>query len=246
MSYTKTTWVTGDTITAAKLNKMEDGIEAASGGSLANIKDGTGTGAVEEGLIGDDIPAASRNVASGAFAHVEGGYIYAEEGEETEYYPNVASGGSSHAEGNGTTASGYGSHAEGYGTTVSGYASHAEGDSTTASGDCSHAEGYLVTASGVCSHAEGEGTTASGLNSHAQNTGTIAQGMCQTAIGQFNVAQGTADSIASTDYAFIIGNGTDPNAPRSNALAVRWDGAIVLADGTVLTVAQLAKVANLT
>lgn len=31
MSYTKNTWVTGDTITATKLNNMENGIEAAAG-----------------------------------------------------------------------------------------------------------------------------------------------------------------------------------------------------------------------
>ena len=30
MSYTKNTWATGDTITAAKLNGMEEGIEAAN------------------------------------------------------------------------------------------------------------------------------------------------------------------------------------------------------------------------
>ena len=33
MSYTKTTWETGDTITAEKLNNIEDGVEAASSGS---------------------------------------------------------------------------------------------------------------------------------------------------------------------------------------------------------------------
>ena len=33
MSYTKTTWETGDVITAEKLNKMEDGIESAAGSS---------------------------------------------------------------------------------------------------------------------------------------------------------------------------------------------------------------------
>lgn len=32
MSYTPTTWVTGDTITATKLNKMENGIASAGGG----------------------------------------------------------------------------------------------------------------------------------------------------------------------------------------------------------------------
>lgn len=34
MSYTQQTWVTGDTITAAKLNNMEQGIASAGGGPL--------------------------------------------------------------------------------------------------------------------------------------------------------------------------------------------------------------------
>ena len=36
MSYTKQTWATGDTITAAKLNHMEDGI-AGGGALMANL-----------------------------------------------------------------------------------------------------------------------------------------------------------------------------------------------------------------
>lgn len=38
MSYTPTTWATGDTITAAKLNNMEDGIANAGGGWDAIIR----------------------------------------------------------------------------------------------------------------------------------------------------------------------------------------------------------------
>ena len=34
MSYTPTTWTTGDTITAEKLNHLEGGVEAADGGAL--------------------------------------------------------------------------------------------------------------------------------------------------------------------------------------------------------------------
>lgn len=34
MSYSKQTWQTGDVVTSAKLNHMEDGIEAAGGGAL--------------------------------------------------------------------------------------------------------------------------------------------------------------------------------------------------------------------
>ena len=34
MAYTPTTWVTGDTVTATKLNKMEQGIASAGGGDV--------------------------------------------------------------------------------------------------------------------------------------------------------------------------------------------------------------------
>ena len=37
MSYTKTNWQTGDVITAEKLNKLENGVEAASNGSIFYI-----------------------------------------------------------------------------------------------------------------------------------------------------------------------------------------------------------------
>ena len=37
MSYTKTTWASGDTITAEKLNNIESGVEAASAGGGAYI-----------------------------------------------------------------------------------------------------------------------------------------------------------------------------------------------------------------
>lgn len=221
-----------------------------------NINDGTGTGAVVEGLIGTDVPAESRNEASGANAHAEGGYIFVSNGGETVYLKSVASGASSHAEGRGQAtaelshaeavgiASGEYSHAEGFSTASAQY-SHAQNYSAQANGFCSHAEGNLAHANGRVSHAEGQSSTADGDNSHSQNERTIAQGKSQTVIGRNNVAQGTANSYVDTDYAFIIGNGTS-NSDRSNALAVRWDGAIVLANGTVLTVEQLAKVANLT
>ena len=123
----------------------------------------------------------------------------------------VASGGSSHAEGRGTTASGMnGSHAEGFGATASGT-------------NGSHAEGYYTTASGYYSHAEGNNTIASGIASHAQNQGTVAQSQSQTALGKFNIEDSTS--------AVIIGNGTADNA-RSNALTVDWNGNVEAA-GTI-------------
>ena len=44
MSYTPTTWTTGDTITATKLNKMEQGIASAGSGDILfdiGVEDGT-------------------------------------------------------------------------------------------------------------------------------------------------------------------------------------------------------------
>lgn len=42
MSYTKQTWQTGDTITAEKLNHIEEGIESADGGAVSDVQiDGT-------------------------------------------------------------------------------------------------------------------------------------------------------------------------------------------------------------
>ena len=101
------------------------------------------------------------------------------------------------------------------GTVASGYSSHSEGVYTFASGNYSHAEGILVNASGEYSH--------------AQNEGTIAQGQSQTVIGKYNIAQGTNSSIANTDYAFIIGNGTSSNP--SNALTVDWNGVVDAKNG---------------
>lgn len=44
MSYDKQTWQTGDVVTSAKLNHMEDGIAAGGGGVLVvNVDDETGT-----------------------------------------------------------------------------------------------------------------------------------------------------------------------------------------------------------
>jgi len=38
MAYTPTTWVTGDTVTATKLNKIENGIASAGGGGLIGFE----------------------------------------------------------------------------------------------------------------------------------------------------------------------------------------------------------------
>jgi hypothetical protein len=135
------------------------------------------------------------NTSSGNYSHSEG-------------RGSTSSGLYSHAEGKGNDSSGSDSHAEGSNTISSGVASHAEGDGTESFGANSHAEGQDTLAYGSWSHAEGSGTTTYGQYSHAEGLGTITNGDYQLTIGQFN-------STASTQSAFIIGNGTS-NTNRSN------------------------------
>jgi hypothetical protein len=144
------------------------------------------------------------------------------------YTSNKASGGYSHAEGQGTTASGIYSHAEGYNTTASGYTSHAEGWYTQANGKYSHAEGYFATASGNYSHAEGYSTSASGQSSHAEGQITRANNQSEHASGQFNVSSKASNTFGdSGNTLFSVGNGTADNA-RHNAFEIRQNGDIYL------------------
>lgn len=106
--------------------------------------------------------------------------------------------------------------------------SYREGENCIASGNTSHAEGESTEARAGNSHAQNFRTLASGGSSHAGGAGTIAQGWGQTAIGKYNIAQGTTDSVATTDNAFIIGNGTSESA-RANAMAVKWNGSTTIA-----------------
>ena len=182
--------------------------------------------------------------ASGQDSHAEGSSTTASgSSSHAEGSGNQATNYSSHAEGGWTTASGTGSHAEGMSTTASGIASHAENMSTTAVGDYSHAEGNSTTASGPQAHAEGISTTASGMASHAEGGGTTAQGYMQHVMGEYNVPQGTQDSHTSSDYIFIVGNGTAQNP--SNAFAMKWDGTFVFANSTEITPAQFASLYNI-
>lgn len=103
---------------------------------------------------------------------------------------------------------------------TAGASSLAEGYSR-ADGAYSHSEGYGSRAMAVNSHAEGSRAYATGANSHAQNSSTRAASDNQTAMGRFNIED------ANDTYALIIGNGTADDA-RSNALAVKWDGAAIM------------------
>lgn len=119
------------------------------------------------------------------------------------------------------------------------------GSGSRASGPNSHAEGASTEASGGQSHAEGGGTKASGSCSHAEGSSTIANHKSQHVIGEYNIADpSTAANGQRGNYVCIIGNGTSDNT-RSNALAIKWDGTFVFANGTEITPAQFSSLLGL-
>ena len=217
-------------------------------GGAAVVIAGTGVGSTVQGVFGNE-DATNNNQATANYAHVEGGYAYADpDTGYMFYFTNTASGIGSHAEGRLTTASGQDSHAEGNDTTASNKYSHAEGESTTASGHASHAEGSAATASGVSAHAEGDYTTASGNYSHAEGSSATAsgdyshaEGCCtianhayQHVFGHSNIADpSTNDPEERGTYIEIVGNGEDIDT-RSNARTLDWNGNETLAGSLTL------------
>ena len=79
-----------------------------------------------------------------------------------------------------------GSLIQGFGNIATGESSHAEGDNTQAIGLFSHAEGLGTIAYGGRSHAEGQDTIASGSYSHAEGNQTIALADHQHVQGKYN------------------------------------------------------------
>ena len=246
-------WAEGyDTMAKGENSHAEGGLTTASG-VVSHAEGGStvasGAGSHAEGMSTTASKTGSHaegttTTASGQASHAEGTTTIASgKASHAEGTSTKAQEYSSHAEGSWTTASGAASHTEGMSTTASGIASHAENMSTTAVGDYSHAEGNSTTASGPQAHAEGISTTASGMASHAEGGGTTAQGYMQHVMGEYNVPQGTQDSHTSSDYVFIVGNGTAQNP--SNAFALKWDGTFVFANGTEIAPVQFTSLYNI-
>lgn len=207
-------------ITPAEFKTMKNG-----GGGSNLIRQGVG--ADGNPVEGATIIGSEANVASGKYSHAEG--------SET-----TASNEASHAEGDCASAYGYASHAEGHDTNTYGYASHAEGYNTDAHGEYSHAEGDRTNASGKNSHAEGYYTKTSGKCSHAEGQYTIAARDYQHVSGKYNIED------TNGEYLVIVGNGTGTSpSKRSNAVAIKDDGSLVLAGGVTFTPADLQALYNL-
>ena len=193
-------------------------IRCNDGGNAATVNGYTVNANVPAGFSPDNMMSKTNPTGTGSFS--------------LNRKADTTIGDYSFAEGSEATASGRFSHAEGSETTASGLFSHAEGEGTTASADDSHAEGLGTLARGNSSHAEGEGTIASGNSSHAEGQGTIASNYASHASGKYNAAMTTGGSNSNTaGTAFVIGNGTGPNA-LSNAFSVQYSG-IVKAKSTI-------------
>ena len=78
---------------------------------------------------------------------------------------------------------------------ASGFSSHAEGQHTQSTGTASHSEGSYTYATRAYAHSEGLYSHADGYCSHAQNSHTKATSDYQTALGQYNV-EDNADTYA--------------------------------------------------
>ena len=76
MAYTPTTWVTGDTVTATKMNKLEQGVANAGGATFFNITE-------EDGVLNKTWTEILTAVSNGQIAR-----IYAS-GEDFAYCPYV-------------------------------------------------------------------------------------------------------------------------------------------------------------
>lgn len=127
------------------------------------------------------------HIASGASSHIEG-------------QANIAYGSGSHAEGILTRAFGLASHSEGLITTSSGQSSHAEGYQTLAVGSSSHSEGYYTSALGNYSHAGGFESIASGINSFIHSSKSSAKGNRSVVIGGQNITGSTDDTVYVPDF----------------------------------------------
>ena len=112
---------------------------------------------------------------------------------------------------------------------ASGDSSHAEGEATRANARASHSEGLYTKTTGDASHAEGMWTEAAGFCAHAEGYCTIADSKYGHAAGMYNKSMVPDGSPSQDSYhdtlhaAYVIGNGTAKDR-RSNAFRVTFGG----------------------
>jgi len=142
-------------------------------------------------------------------------------------------------------ASGFSSIARGEGSTALGFRPAATGDyssaagyNTIASGNYSLAMGQSTKATGNASTAFGSQTTAGGLHSTALGYNTIASGNYSTAIGYITTAAG---EFSNTTGVFTNAGGTLSTAMGSSTIAKGYSSAVLgIFNDSILTVNETA------
>jgi hypothetical protein len=146
----------------------------------------------------------------------------------------IASGNSSFAVGEASTAIGNFGVALGYANSATGIYSVALGQATTAAGGSAFSAGLYSHAAGIGATTLGYGTYATGNNSFAAGNTTTAESVSQFTIGAYNLPVGgeNATTWVATDPLFVVGNGTNSGASRSNAMMILKNGNVGIGTST--------------
>ena len=207
--YEKQGFYSGQPLTAAQLNTMEEGIIAAQSGG-GNIEMGRGDVSTQQmprtakvnqydadenlcfTFVGNSEAGLSGLVPYGAVGNNSASFCGRSSALGSHSMAvnsqTVAQGDESMAVGYATTTIGSGSFASGSKTVTIGEASHTEGEQTVAEGKGSHAEGSLTRSVGKYSHAEGYDNTVTGLYSHVEGSGCRCVGDSAHAEGNTTIA----------------------------------------------------------
>ncbi len=177
-----------------------------NGALIADLPDGAATGGNKRGTFAVDLQmyrTANTQVASGNISTISGG-----QGNTASNYLSTVGGGFHNTASNNVSTVGGGGY------------NHASGTYSTVGG------GYTNTASGYASTVGGgSNNTASGGFSFAVGNRNTAQSYGETVLGIYaTVGAGTAISQVATDRLFVVGNGTNDGAGRSNALTILKNG----------------------
>jgi Head domain of trimeric autotransporter adhesin/Chaperone of endosialidase len=223
-------------------NKPKASLNVASGKTVIFGEDSTSTGIKLIWYGTKGAFRAGKNVSNG---NIIGDYSFATGANVT------ASGYTSTAMGDGTTASGNYSTAMGLNTSASGNLSISMGDATTANGYASTAMGSNTTASDVNSIAMGNYTKASGFASTAMGNSTTASGNSSTAMGTVTTASGLnstamgTQTSATNDNSTAMGNITTASGISSTAMGefTSASGASSTAMGSTTIASGLASTA---
>lgn len=183
----------------------------------------------------EDRPSQIQGASASGISSVASGDYSTATGRGT-----LASGSQSFASGSYSRATGFGAFASGVHTQATNYFTHAEGGLTVASGERAHSEGSNTAASGFASHAEGSFSTASNDAAHVEGYNNVvtnkyghAEGANNTVTGQSGHAEGNGTTASGTN-SHAEGNNTraSNNHTHAEGNGTQATGPVAHAEGT--------------